>query len=173
MTEVTEAARTRVQRLVENWDWPDPAILEDILALGEEAVPALAERLTPELLADAQVDDEANALVFYAAEILGELKRPAAIPILAGLYPQIAEDDDDLIETVSDALHKLGPAAIAPLLTMAADESLSSYARMHTCQSAINLAGRDVLRRRKSPLSCVRCWQITWRVRERWTRTAA
>ncbi len=51
MADVTETARARVQRLRHNWNWPDPALLEDILALGEEAVPALDALLTPELLA--------------------------------------------------------------------------------------------------------------------------
>jgi len=146
MAEITEAARTRIAKLVKNWNWPDPAILEDILALGEEAVPALAELLTPELLAAARIDDAANTLVYYCVALLGETKDAAAIPVLAGLYSHLTEDDG-LIETLSDTLFLLGPSAIGPLLKVVADDSLPYYPRMQAGAKAVNLAGRDLLRR--------------------------
>ena len=173
MTEMTETARLSVQRLVENWDWPDPAILEDIIALGEESVPALIENLTPEMLADAQSDDAANSIVYYSVELLGELKQPAAIPTLAGLYPQIGEDDDDLLEAVSDALYKLGRTAITPLLSVVADTSLP---RITECRP---VTWQPIWRvemccgGRRLPPSCARCWLSTWRFREHWMKTAA
>ena len=83
MAEVTETARARVRKLLSDWDWPDPAILDDILALGDEAVPALDELLTPELLALSQTEEREDSVVYYAMELLSRhWERPDARPHL-------------------------------------------------------------------------------------------
>ena len=140
MAEVTEIARRRVARLVLDWDWPEPAILEDILALGEEAVPALDELLTPELLQAAHTDEEADAVVYYALELLSALETPAAIPIFLNAYRQVT---DDTLEGLEEAVRRLGPEAVDGLLTVVADPALSWYVRSVAANGAVHHATRD------------------------------
>ena len=140
MTEVTENARARVAKLVEDWDWPHPAILGDILALGDEAVPALAEMLTPELLEAAQTDEQADTTVYYALELLAALKTPLAIPVFVNAYRYVT---DDTVEGVEGALQSLGPEAVDPLLAVAADPSLTYFARALAANGAKQESNRD------------------------------
>jgi hypothetical protein len=140
MAEVTEAARVRVAKLVESWDWPDPAILEDILALGAEAVPALDELLTPERLESAQTDEQDDVVVYYALELLAALETPAAIPVFVNAYRRVT---DDTVEGLEHALLRLGPEAVGPLLSVAADPSVLGYARSLAAQAAVQEANRD------------------------------
>ena len=144
MAEVTETARARVQKLLTDWDWPDPAILEDILALGAGAVPALEEFLTPKLLADALGDERADALVYYAMELLAALETPAAIPSFVAAYRQV---DDDMVEGMEHALLRFGPEALEPLLDVAADGGLTWYARSLAANGARHAAAEDPARR--------------------------
>lgn len=146
MPDVTETAQAQVQRLAENWNWPDPAILEDILALGPEAIPAIEERLTPEFFRRVQLEDRENTFLFYLIHVLADLRDPAAIPILAGLYNQV-EEDDDLIEDIPEALLALGPEAIGPLLEVASNARLGWFARASAAETAVDLAAGDPARR--------------------------
>jgi len=142
MTEATEKARALIARLAENWDWPLPALIEEIVAIGGEVVPAIAERLTQEFFLDARTEDRENSLLFYFTHLLGDSGNPAAIPILFNLYGEL-DDDDDLTEDIPDALQKLGLEALGPLLRLAADESLSWFPRASTSKAAQCLAGCD------------------------------
>ena len=140
MAEVTETARVRVQKLLSDWDWPDPAILDDILALGEEAVPALEELLTPELLALARTAEREDSVVYYAMELLAALGTPEAVPIFLRAYRQA---DDDMAEAMHDAFRRLGTDAIDDLLSVIADEALTYYPRIQASEGALNLAAED------------------------------
>lgn len=140
MAEVTEIARARVAKLVSEWDWPDPAVLEDILALGAEAVPALDALLTPELLRAAHADEQADVVVYYALELLAALETPAAIPVFLNAYRQVT---DDTVEGLEHALLRLGPEAVGPLLLVAADPSVLGYARSLASNAAVHEAKRD------------------------------
>ena len=82
MPEATEAARAAVQRLQDEWDWPAPALVREIVAQGEAAVAPLMELLTPAVLEKSATEDRENALVYYAQHLLGETGSPAAIPPL-------------------------------------------------------------------------------------------
>ena len=145
--ETTEASRAAVQRLQEEWDWPDPALLREIVAHGEAAIAPLTELLTPEVIRMCKSDDYSNSIVYYVIRLLAEPHSPAAIPTLIGLYADLddAEDySDDLIETLPEAMLTLGtPEAIGPLLTVMTDERLSWYPRSSAVESAVNLAGTD------------------------------
>ena len=139
MTVATENAREKIRRLSEYWDWPDPDFLEELIALGGEIVPAIAERLTPEFFLLACTEDRESSLLFYFVQLLGESGNPAAIPILFNLYSEI-DDDDDLTGEIPGALSKLGPEALGPLLRLAADESLSWLPRVSAAETARELA---------------------------------
>ena len=140
MPEVSETARARVQALVEHWDWPDPAILEAIFGLGEEAVPALDELLTPERLAASHEDEEADSVVYYAMELLAALGVPAALPVFLRAYRQAGEDTAEAME---DAFLRLGPGAMDGLLAVVTDETLTYYPRTLASSGALNLAAED------------------------------
>ncbi len=101
--------RQRVAALLPHWDWPDPAVLQDILALEGDAVPALAALLTPERLAAAHADGQADAVVYYAVHLLSEIGTPATLAPILGAYRQA---DESLREGLEDALLRLGPQAL-------------------------------------------------------------
>jgi len=138
MAEVTEIARARVARLAENWDWPDPTVLEDILALGGEAVPALDELLTPEWVAATVEDAQADAIVYYAIKLLGALRDAVALPILIRLLHRA---DDEALESMTDALRVMGPAAIPALAEAAGDETMTPFARNAALGAVHDIAG--------------------------------
>ena len=142
MTEATDNARALIAKLAENWDWPAPALIEEIVGIGGEVVPVIAERLTPEFFLKARSEDRENSLLFYFTQLLGDSGNPAAIPILFNLYGEI-DDDDDLIEDLPEALQKLGPEALSPLLRLAADDSLPWFPRVSASEAAQCLAGAD------------------------------
>jgi len=142
MTEATENACAMIAKLAENWDWPAPALIEEMVAVGGEIVPAIAERLTPEFFLKARTEDRENSLLFYFTQLLGDSGNPEAIPILFNLYGEI-DEDDDLTEDIPDALQKLGPEALGPLLRLAADESLPWFPRVSASETAQCLAGSD------------------------------
>jgi len=139
MAEVTEIARERVAKLVLDRDWPDPVTLEAILALGDEAVPALAALLTPERLAAAKTDEDADTLVYYVMELLAALKMPAALPAFMNAYHYVT---DDTVEGLETTLQSLGPDAVDPLIALAADPSLSYYARALAINGAVHEANK-------------------------------
>lgn len=140
MAEVTETARARVQKLLSDWDWPDPAVLEDILALGDEALPALDELLTPERLALARGDEREDSVVYFAMELLSALGAPEGVPVFLRAYRQA---NDDMAEAMQDACQRLGTGAIDGLLSVVADEALSYYPRIQASEGALNLAAED------------------------------
>ncbi len=140
MPDVTETARARVQALVSDWDWPEPAVLEDILALGEEAVPALADLLTPERLALAREDGEADAVVYYAMELLAALETPAATRVFLSAFRRV---DEEIMEAMQDAIQRLGTDAIDGLLSVAADEALPYFPRTLAASGTLNLSEED------------------------------
>jgi predicted hotdog family 3-hydroxylacyl-ACP dehydratase len=140
MTEVTETARARVAKLVSDWDWPNPAVLEGILALGDEAVPALAAVLTPELLEAVKTDEDADTLVYYGLELLAALGTPAALSVFMHAYPYVT---DDTVEGLETALQSLGPEAVESLIALAAKPSLSYYARALAINGAVHEANKN------------------------------
>ena len=140
MADVTETARVRVQRLVPHWNWPDPALLEDILALGDQAVPALDALLTSERLAASHTDEDADGIVYYSLELLAALQTPDAIPIFVRAFAQV---DEDMIEALQDAVLRLGTGAITSLLSVAANGSLPYFHRAQAVNGAVGLARHD------------------------------
>src|SRR4051794_11947084 len=72
-----ETARDLVDRMVAAGEWPDPALLEPILARGEESVGPLIEVARQDRHG---WPDEAP--VCHAIGLLGDLKARAALPAL-------------------------------------------------------------------------------------------
>ena len=126
--------------LVYNWEWPDPAIFEDFIALGEEAIPALAELLSPEMLDALVEDEEAEILVYYALQLLSMLGTPAVIPLFLRAYPHVSED---CAQDLEHAIIRLGPESVDPILEFAARESPSWYVLSMAINGAVQQANRD------------------------------
>ena len=103
-------------------------------------MPALDELLTPDLLADSHADGEADAIVYYAMEVLATLQSTAALSIFLRAYRQV---DDDMVEGLEDTLRRLGPDSIGPLADVAADPQLTYYARALAANGAVSQAGKD------------------------------
>jgi hypothetical protein len=142
--DIAQIARERVARLVENWDWPEPQILEDIVALGEAAIPVIEDVLTPELQAETHTDNQAGATVYYLAEVLGAIGSPKAIALVTEMFRRV---DDETLEGLTDIVQAFGSGAIDPLLSVVADGTLRWFPRTMAAEAAINLAGVDATRR--------------------------
>ena len=138
------AARRLLLRLDQEWDWPSPALLDEIIACGEAAVRPLEDLLTPDLWDAAQEDDKAASLSYYALGLLGSLNTPAAIPALVRAFPLV---DEDTQEWMSDWLVPLGPAVIEPLFSVITNDTLGEYHRATASNIAVELAGDDPARR--------------------------
>lgn len=135
-----EEARERVQRLATHWNWPEPTILEDIIALGEDSIAPIEELLTPELLKAAREDDRAGAIAYYCLRVLGEVGSPRAVPPMVDLLRWV---DDDTLDWTLEVFKHQGPEAIDPLLALATDTSLPWYPRAMAVDTAERLAGTD------------------------------
>ena len=140
MAEVTEEARARVAKMLSDWDWPAPQTLEDIYALGEDAVPALIEVLTPELLADALVDDRADTILYYIMEMLADFQTPEAVAAFLAAFRHVS---DDSLEYFDQTTRRLGPGAVEGLLSVASDSSLTYYPRVLAVSGAVSEACRE------------------------------
>ena len=137
-------ARRLLLRLDQDWDWPPPALLEEIIACGEAAVRPLEDLLTPELFAAAAESDKASSLAYYGLSLLGSLGTPAALPALVRAFPLV---DEDTQEWMPDWIVPLGPDAIEPLFAVITDDAAGEYHRATASNIAVELAGDDPARR--------------------------
>ena len=137
-------ARQLLLRLEQEWEWPSPALLQEIIACGEAAIGPIQALLTPELMRRSHSDERASAVAYYGLGVLGSLHTPAVIPVLIGLLPQV---DDDTLDWMADWILPLGPDAIDPLLAVATDAAARLYPRVQASELAIDLAYADPLRR--------------------------
>ena len=132
---MSETARALVQKMVEAGEWPEPALLDEIVAQGQDAVEPLLE-----IVRTRTNGGPAEAPIHNAIILLCALHPPEALPELLALFRQ---PDHEVIETVSEWAGIYGPVAIAPALTIAADGSLPWYPRAAVCELAMQAAGND------------------------------
>jgi hypothetical protein len=130
---MSDTVRELVDRL---GHWSDPALLEAILARGEEAIDPLLEVVRRDI---DERDEQAEPL-YIAVGLLGQMGARSAIPTLLELYHRY---DDDVLEEVSEALGTLGGAdVVEPALEIGRDRSLGWYPRAMAMQAA-QQASRD------------------------------
>jgi hypothetical protein len=130
---MSDSVRELVDRL---GHWSDPALLEAILARGEDAIDPLLEVVRR----DIDDGDEEIEPLYLAIGMLGQLGARSAIPSLLELYRRY---DDDVLEELSEALGRLGGAdVVEPALEIGRDRSLRWYPRAMALQAA-EQASRD------------------------------
>ena len=125
---MSDTAQDLVDQMVEAGEWPEPALLEAIVARGDEAVGPLTEILGRDLHGWPE-----EAPLNSAIGLLGDLHARSAIPALLDLYRRY---DDESLEVLSETLGLFGAEVIEPLLAIARDRTLARYARV----TAVNAA---------------------------------
>ncbi len=130
-----------VDRLIQTGEWPDPELLEQIVAAGEAALgPLLAFMRTYP-----SVKDYRREIVLYnGIGILSEIRSPDAIPVLVEIIKRYPEDSGEL---AAQALGGLGEVAFEPALGLVQDPGMRGYLRQHAIDAAGRAAGADPGRR--------------------------
>lgn len=133
-----------VNRLIDAGAWPDPQLLEDILAQGDAAVLPLINFVRQE--DHRWPEDESIGPLDFTVNLLCSLGAVEAIPDLIGLFEIY---DDDMLDDWSARIGSLGPGVVTPALTVAANRDLWWFQRAMAAEAAMMAAGDDpVLRTR-------------------------
>ncbi len=138
---MSDTARSLVGLLVDADDWPEPELLEAIVAEGDAAVEPLLEIVRRDLAAH-----EESSVLYYALHLLAILGARAAIPDLLALYRTF---DDDILDVATQALAPYGAEVIEPALAIAADRSLGWYPRAMALDAARGATGDDLIGRQR------------------------
>src|SRR5262245_45454710 len=139
---MTETARELVQRMVEAGEWPDPKLLDEIVARGQEAVEPLLEVLRTE-----PHGWPAEAPLDHALVVLGALQPPEALQPITDLFRTY---HNETAETLGEVLAGYGPAAFEPALAIVRDPTLRYYARAMASNVVQSAAGTDPERRARA-----------------------
>jgi uncharacterized protein YchJ len=132
---MSEQAKALVQKLVEAGEWPEPALLDEILAQGQEAVEPLLE-----VVRSQPHGWPAEAPLDHAIVLLCTLRPPEALPPLIDLLRHYS---NEMTETVAANLPAYGPAVIDPALAVVRDADLTWFSRSAAAELAIRAAGKD------------------------------
>jgi len=131
-------ARALVEQLKQAGGWPEPGLLEAVLAEGEAAVAPLLD------IVQAEIAGEAGDAIYHAAPLLGTIGAPEALtPLITLLQRAGREDDFDVVETLLDALPLFGPPGVGPLLDLVRDPDQAYYARSVAMDIAEAATGND------------------------------
>jgi hypothetical protein len=132
---MSEPAKALVQKLVEAGEWPAPALLEEILAQGPEAVGPLLE-----VVQSRPHGWPAEAPLDHAVILLCILRPPEALQPLVEL---LRHYHNETAETVSEHAWVFEGAVIEPALEVLRDAGLIWYSRSAAGELAIRAAGKD------------------------------
>ncbi len=142
-------ARSLVQEMVASGEWPDPKLLERILATGQEAALPLIE-----VIESRSVGWPEEAAVQVAAGLLCTIGSTAAMP---ALKEAIRFYQGDAGIYIADEMFRLGTAGLELLLEIIGDSSLETDHRLAIIESAQVAAGSD-LSKRAQVAEVVRAW---------------
>jgi hypothetical protein len=132
---MSEQAKALVQKLVQAGEWPEPALLDEILAHGQEAVEPLLE-----VVRSRPYGWPAEAPLDHAIVLLCILRPPVALLPLIDLLRHYRHE---IAEAVADNVPAYGPAAIDPALAVVRDSGLTWFSRSAAAELAIRAAGKD------------------------------
>src|SRR5208337_181472 len=121
-------ARSLVQEMVASGEWPDPKLLERILAMGQEAALPLIE-----VLESRPIGWPEEAAVQVAAGLLCTIGSTAALPALKEAV-RFYEGDAGIY--IADEMFRLGTAGLELLLEIIGDSSLETEHRLAIIESA-------------------------------------
>jgi SEC-C motif len=126
-----------VDRLIEAGEWPEPELLEQIVAAGEATLgPLLAfMRTYPSV-----TDHSREAGLYYGIGILSEIRSPAAIPVLVEIIKRYPEDSG---EVAAEALGRFGDVGFQPALDLIQDPRMKGYPRQHAINAGRRAAEND------------------------------
>jgi hypothetical protein len=126
-----------VDRLIQTGEWPEPELLEQIIAVGEAALaPLLAFMRTY----PSQEDYQRENVLYNAIGILSEIRSPATIPDLVEIIKRYPEDSGEL---AAEALGGFGGVGFEPALELIQDPRMKGYPRQHAINAARQAAGSD------------------------------
>jgi SEC-C motif len=138
-------ARELVARMVDAGEHPEPELLEQILATGEDAVEPLLE-----VLRSKPQGWPAEARLYLATGLLQVLRPPAAIPELIEIIKSYSADAG---EDAGNAIAVYGETVFEPLLELAADPASGEDTRNSAISAARKIASANpALRARLSEL---------------------
>jgi len=132
-------ARGLVGQMVAACEWPEPTLVEQILAAGDAAVEPLRE-----VLKTRPLGWPAEAPIVHAAGILGMLRPPPALPDLIELARFYKNETG---QVAGDAIATYGPEGFDTLLELIGDPSITGYHRTYFIDSAKIAAGDDPVKR--------------------------
>ncbi len=132
-------ARGLVGQMVAAGEWPEPTLVEQILAAGDAAVEPLRE-----VLKTRPLGWPAEAPIVHAAGILGMLRPLSALPDLIAAARFYKSESG---RVVADAIATYGPESFDALLELIGDPSITGYHRTHFIDSAKIAAGDDPVKR--------------------------
>jgi SEC-C motif len=136
---MNDTARGLVDQLVAARNWPEPALLDAILARGEEAIDPLLEVVRR--TAEDEDEDEGADAPFIAVNLLGMLGARSAIPTLLELCRRV---DSVGLDDVSRTLGLLGGIEVVePALAIGRDRTLGWYPRAMALEAAQRAARDD------------------------------
>ena len=129
-------ARSLVQKMVASGEWPDPKLLERILATGQEAVAPLIE-----VLESRPVGWPEEAAVQVAAGLLSTIGSTEALPTLREAI-RFYQGDAGIY--IADEMFRFGTVGMELLLEIIGDTSLETDHRLAIIESAQVAAGSDL-----------------------------
>ncbi len=132
-------ARSLVSQMVAAGEWPEPTLVEQILAAGDAAVEPLRE-----VLKTRPLGWPAEAPVVHAAGILGMLRPPSALPDLIEFARFYRNETGGV---AGDAIATYAQEGFDALLELIGDPSITGYHRASIVDSAKNAAGDDPVKR--------------------------
>ena len=128
-------ARSLVERMVAAGEWPEPALMEQIVAAGDEAVEPLLEVLGTEPEGWPE-----EAPLYNAVGLLSEIRPPRAIPALVDVIRRFKSETGD---AAGDAIARYGAEGFEALLELIRDPSIVGYLRLHLITDARQAASED------------------------------
>ena len=132
-------ARGLVSQMVAAGEWPEPTLVEQILAAGDAAVEPLRE-----VLKTRPLGWPAEAPIVHAAGILGMLRPPWALPDLIAAARFYKNETG---QVAGDAIATYGPEGFDTLLELIGDPSITGYHQSYFIDSAKIAAGDDPVKR--------------------------
>ncbi len=159
-------ARGLVGQMTAAGEWPEPTLVEQILAAGDAAVEPLRE-----VLKTRPLGWPAEAPIVHAAGILGMLQPPSALPDLIAAARFYKSETG---QVAGDAIATYGPEGFDTLLELIGDPSITGYHRTYFIDSAKIVAGEEpVLRARLAELLRQVFTRVVGEVKERVARQRA
>jgi hypothetical protein len=130
-----------VARLIEVGEWPDPVLLDQIVAAGEAALGPLFAFLRTYPSAK---DYRREIVLYNGIGILSEIRSPAAIRDLIEILKRYPEESGEM---AAEALGHHGAAGFEAALELLRDPNLSGRYRRNAIDAAKYAAGSDPTRR--------------------------